>query len=61
MRPNGLMLTHALVVDHDDLAGFDVTYELRADDVQLRRFREASTQAAGALGADAAEDQRANA
>ena len=51
---------HALVVDHDDLAGLHVAHEVGADDVE-RAGLAGQHPAAGALGADAAEDQRPHA
>ena len=59
-RANGRDAVHALVVDDDDLAGLDVAHELGADDVE-RAGLAGQDPAAGALGADAAEDQRAHA
>ena len=34
LPPEGRMRAHALVVDHDDLAGLDVAHEVGADDVE---------------------------
>ena len=51
---------HALVVDDDDLARLDVAHEVGADDVE-RAGLAGQHPAAGALDADAAEDQRPHA
>ena len=51
---------HALVVDDDDLARLHVAHEFGADDVE-RAGLAGQHPAAGALGADAAQDQRPHA
>ena len=52
---------HALVVDDDDLAGLDVAHELGADDVERAGLAGQHPGDAAVGGADAAEDERADA
>ena len=60
-RPaEGLDAVHALVVDHDDLTGFDVAHEIGADDIQRAGFR-GQDPAAGPLRPDSTQDQGADA